>query len=72
MARLPHWYGTCSHTELEWTSGNCCGGNCCGQQTGYLTWPGAGGMGVIVRSGVCRCGDSGRGGAVRVVYHTCS
>ena len=70
--RLPHWYGSCSHTEFEFTSGNCCGGNCCGNQTGYLTWPGMGGMAVQVKSGTCRCGDSGRGGAVRVVYHTCS
>ena len=62
---------SCSLKCFSWSSGNCCGGLCCGSPgSGYCPPPGSGGMAVVVRSGTCRCGNAGKGGMVRVTYHT--
>ena len=77
--RVPHFHKNNAQNGMTnvdhlcqcFTSGNCCGGNCCSFGQGYMQWPGQGGMYVQTKSGTCRCGDMGRGGAVRVSWKTC-
>jgi hypothetical protein len=53
---------------FTFTSGTC-GGCCCAAQLGVLCYPGAGGFATHVMGGCnTKCGDSGRGGMVRVTW----
>jgi hypothetical protein len=66
----PPIYGfPCACLCMEFNNGTTCGGCDCKAASGYLQYPGAGGMGSIVFGGCNnRCGDMGRMGMVCVSY----